>query len=70
MIHMQKMKGKYSEHRTSRGNVQVGRLKGKSNTRIAKDMVSLTNLHDGRMAQHKWKASGRLALKREARKLE
>jgi hypothetical protein len=68
---MQKTKptGKYSVHRTARGNVQVGRLGHKSNFRIAKDAQNWKNLHQSRFAMHKAEAMGKLALLHERRKL-
>jgi hypothetical protein len=47
-------KGKYSLGRTERGNILIGRRKGKSKVRVLKDMISLSNLHKGRRLEAKW----------------
>ncbi len=50
--------GRYSKMRTKRGNVQVGRLKGKSHLAIAMDMQNLVNLNKhNRAAKKKFKAA-------------
>ena len=67
---MKPQKGKYSKKRTRRGNVQIGRLKGKSNVRIVRDMIGLKNLNKGKRAVKKWESTGKLALEREKNKLE
>ena len=63
-------KGKYSRYRTARGNVQIGRLDKKSNLKIVKNMQSIVNLNKGRPKRaEKFVASGRLALRRERKRL-
>lgn len=50
--------GKYSTVRTRRGNVQVGRLKGKSHLKIARDLQGLVNLNkNNRQARKKFKSA-------------
>lgn len=69
---MEKLKptGKYSRNRTRRGNVQVGRLHGKSNLQIVRDMTSLSNLNKGKRVKKKWVSAGDLALERKERSLK
>ncbi len=62
-------KGKYSKIRTRRGNVQIGRLKGKSNIMIARNMQSLVNLKSSRKAVRKFKAAEKLALERQKKRI-
>jgi hypothetical protein len=66
---MEPQKGKYSKIRTRRGNVQIGRLKGKSNLQIARNMQSLVNLKASRQSVKKFKAAEKLALERQKRRI-
>lgn len=57
-------KGKYSKLRTRRGNVQVGRLKGKSHLAIARDLQGLVNLNKNNpRARKKFKSALKKDLK-------
>jgi hypothetical protein len=58
-------KGHYSSYRTERGNAQVARLRGKSNLQIARNMISLQNLHKHTHAKRKWHGTEELVLERE-----
>ncbi len=50
--------GRYSRARTRRGNVQVGRLKGKSHLKIARELQGLVNLNkNNRQARKKFKSA-------------
>jgi len=62
--------GHYSKKRTRRGNVQVGRLHGRSNLEIARNMQSLVNLKASPASTKKFKAAGALALERQKKKLK
>lgn len=63
--------GKYSEERTRLGNVLVGRRKGKSKTRVARDMQDLANLNvHNKKARRKFKSVARRALASKMRELQ
>lgn len=59
--------GHYSSKRTRRGNAQVGRLSGKSNLRIAKDMQGLKNLNKGKHIKKKFASTEKLVLERQSK---
>lgn len=61
-------KGKYSSKRTRFGNLLVGRRKGKTAERVAKDMQSTANLFSGTKKAKKFRSSQRRALESEIRK--
>jgi hypothetical protein len=50
-------KGKYSMHRTERGNILVGRRHGKSKLEVIRNMISLQNLHTRHRAARKWEGT-------------
>lgn len=61
------MKGKYSVKRTRTGNLLVGRRKGKTTERVAKDMQATANLFSHTKKAKKFRSSQRRALESEIR---
>ncbi len=63
--------GKYSKLRTRRGNVQVGRLKGKSHLKIARELQGLVNLNkNNRPAKRRFKSALKKDLKIRENQIE
>lgn len=63
-------KGKYSAERTPFGNLLVGRRKGKSTIRVAKDLQSTSNLTKHTKKGTVFKESQQRALESQIRKSE